>query len=156
MKTFYKIAIIFVGVLLCTSCLESNLKDLDTYSGNDITSIYGVYYRYYTTEVNAASGEYQVKQTSLTVSNTVIDTNSGTCTFDVSLPTNFPSDADPSDVSSTNLVVILNISTAAVIEPIGNAPALGTPGDWSKSNQYKITAANGDKKNWTITLSLNL
>ncbi|MDE7236705.1 MAG: hypothetical protein K2N66_02660, partial [Paramuribaculum sp.] len=56
--------------------------------------------------------------------------------------------------TTSELVVVLNISTAAVIEPLDGAPALGVPGDWSKPNKYQITAANGKKKVWTVTLEL--
>ena len=47
-------------------------------------------------------------------------------------------------------VVILTISTAATAKPVGDAPVLGTPGDWTKDNQYDIVAADGTTKRWTI------
>lgn len=155
MKKYIKIAInAILLIITCTSCLENGLDDLDTYTGKEITSIVGTYHRYYSSDIIDASGEQAVKQIALSISNTNIDTKIGTCTFDVAIPTNFP-EAESDKVSAQNLVVILNISTASVIEPIGGAPKLGAPGDWSKPNQYRITAANGSKQDWTITLTLN-
>lgn len=153
MKKYLNIAFVLLAAVLLTSCLKSGLRDLDTYSGNDITGIVGVYHRYYSTDKIPASGEYAVRQTALNVSNTHIDEEAATCEFDVSIPTNFPADEDVSNVSAATMVVVLNISTAAVIKPLNGAPALGAPGDWSRPNQYRITAANGDKKTWTITLN---
>lgn len=46
----------------------------------------------------------------------------------------------------SNVVVSLNISTAAMIQPIDGAAVLGKPGDWSKPNKYEITAADGSKR----------
>ena len=49
-------------------------------------------------------------------------------------------------------MVAVTISTAAIIKPIGDAPKLGVPGDWTKDNQYEVTAADGTKKTWTIVV----
>ena len=58
---------------------------------------------------------------------------------------NFPAEERPKFTMS-NVVVSLNISTAAMIQPIDGAAVLGKPGDWSKPNKYEITAADGSKK----------
>ena len=49
-------------------------------------------------------------------------------------------------------MVAVTISTAATIKPINGAPKLGVPGDWTKDNQYEVTAADGTKKVWTIVV----
>lgn len=139
-------------VLVCTSCLENNLEELKTYTGNEITSIQGVYYRYYSSDIIEASGESAVKQVSLNVSDSQKDIEKGFLNFTVSLPTNFPEE-EKNDINSSNLVVVLNISTAALIEPVGDAPKLGTPGNWSKPNEYKVIAADGNEKIWTVTMN---
>lgn len=153
MKQFVNIFIVISMTLLCSSCLTKNLEELETYTGNEITGVQGVYYRYYSTETIPASGEPVVRQVSLTVSDAQQNIENGTLDFTVSLPTNFP-EAEKGNVSASELVVVVNISTAALIKPVGDAPTLGTPGDWSKSNQYKVTAANGDEKIWTLTMNL--
>ena len=43
MKILKFIIALFVMALSCTSCLESNLEELKTYEGNDITSGYARY-----------------------------------------------------------------------------------------------------------------
>lgn len=146
------IAALFLAVV-CSSCLERNLEELDTYDGKEITSIAGVYYRYYDSGIIDASGEQAVKQVSLSVSNTQIDVEAGTCSLDVAVPTNFPA-SEAGKVNARELVVIVNISTAAIIRPIDGAPAFGTPGDWSKPNRYLIKAADGGQQEWTVSLTL--
>lgn len=150
----YAYLILIWTTLLCVSCLDKNLEELETYVGNEITGIQGVYYRYYSAETIPGSGEQVIKQAPLTVSNPQLNVENGTLDFTVSLPSNFPEE-EKENVSVNELVVILNISTASLIEPVGNAPILGIPGDWSKPNQYKVTAANGDEKVWTLSLHLN-
>lgn len=149
---YLKFFMMTLVVMVCTSCLENNLEELKTYTGNEITSIQGVYYRYYSSDIIDASGEQAVKQVSLNVSNTQKDAEAGTLNFNVSLPTNFPEE-EKANVNAGNLVVVFNISTAAVIEPIGSSPKLGTPGDWSKPNEYRVKAADGNKKVWTVTMN---
>ena len=152
MKKILHLIVIALTALSLSSCLEHGLVELDTYDGCEVTSVYGVYHRYYLSTTIPVSGERQVAQAPLDVSNPVQDVNACTYTFDVSLPTNFPASENGS-VNVSKLVVILNISTAAVIEPVDGAPTLGVPGDWSKPNKYKITAGDGTTKTWTVTLN---
>ncbi|MEG0468180.1 MAG: hypothetical protein RR551_07875, partial [Mucinivorans sp.] len=51
-----------------------------------------------------------------------------------------------------NLTGIVWLSTAARIIPLNGSPVLGVPGDWTKPNKYEVTAANGSKSVWTITV----
>lgn len=141
-----------IVVLACSSCLEKNLKELDTYDGMDITSTY-VYYRYADPSASwALSGANYIKQVTMTISNTINAAN-GTCDIAVSVPSNFP-ESELSKLSAKQLVVAVSISTAAVIAPKGNSPALGTPADWSTPHEYVVTAADGKTKNWTISVDL--
>lgn len=136
-----------------TSCLESDLEDLKTYTGNDVTSSY-VYYRYIDkNKVIAASGQPSVRQMQLTTKQ-VINTEAATCTITASLPKNFPA-TEQANISAANLVVALQVSTAAVVEPIDGAPRLGVPADWSTAHKYRVKAADGSTKEWTISVVLN-
>jgi hypothetical protein len=141
-----------LSLVTCTSCIDSNLEDLDTYDGAEITSLNGVYYRYKTTTVMNVSGDYQVKQETLSVSKRAVDSDAATLTIACSPSSSFPSD-QLANINSTNLIVAVNISTAATIKPLDGAPALGVPGDWSKPNKYRVTAANGTTKDWTISVT---
>ena len=58
-KFLYIIAAIFMAIIP-TSCLQSGLEHLDEFSGCDITNG-NVYWCYYGTEKNPASGEPVVK-----------------------------------------------------------------------------------------------
>ena len=149
MKRFFNIVTALLLVVMATSCLDSNLESLDTYEGNDITGVSGVYHRYYGTDIIPGSGEVKVHQVSLNYGAFKVNKEENSCTFECSLPSNFPA-AERPNFRMSNVVVILNISTAAVIKPIEGAPVLGKPGDWSKPNKYEVMAANGEKKIWIV------
>ena len=144
-KYFYLIAALFVAVL-STSCLDSGLEELDEYSGCDITNG-NVYWRYYGTDVIPGSGEQQVKQVYLAAARTQ-DAENGVYTIRYTT-SNIP-EAERANFTESKAVVAVTISTAATIKPINGAPKLGVPGDWTKDNQYEVTAADGTKKVWTI------
>ena len=146
-KYFYLIAAMFVAVL-STSCLESGLEELDEYSGCDITNG-NVYWRYYGDGKIPASGEQQVKQVYLAAARTQ-DAENGVYTIRYTT-SNIP-EADRGNFPESKAVVAVTISPAATIKPIGDAPKLGVPGDWTKDNQYEVTAADGTKKVWTIVV----
>lgn len=146
-KYFYLIAALFVAVL-STSCLESGLEELDEYSGCDITNG-NVYWRYYGDGNIPASGEQQVKQVYLAASRTQDVEN---CVYTIRYVTGNIPEAERPNFTESKAVVAVTISTAATIKPIGDAPKLGVPGDWTKDNQYEVTAADGTKKVWTIVV----
>lgn len=146
-KYFYLIAALFVAVL-STSCLESGLEELDEYSGCDITNG-NVYWRYYGDGNIAASGEQQVKQVYLAASRKQDVEN---CVYTIRYVTGNIPEAERPNFTESKAVVAVTISTAATIKPINGAPKLGVPGDWTKDNQYEVTAADGTKKVWTIVV----
>ncbi|WFE87040.1 MULTISPECIES: DUF5018-related domain-containing protein [Parabacteroides] len=131
-----------------TSCLTSGLDELDVYDGADITSVSAVAYRYISDEKSPASGQNIVKEVNLTFTSD-IDTDAATVKITVSVPENFP-EAELGNLSTSNIMVAVGLSTAARISPLNGSPTLGVPGDWSKPNTYVVDAANGTRKNWTI------
>ncbi|MDD6438572.1 MAG: hypothetical protein PUG09_11030 [Prevotella sp.] len=156
MKTtkIIRVFLTLAAVLLFTSCLDHNLDSLDTYDGSDITSVVGVYHRYIDeNEKIPASGEPTVNQKQLSLTKQTVNTANRTVDIEVKVPSNFP-EAQKGKVTASNLVVILNISTAATIHPENGAAKLGAPGDWSKPNKYVVKAADGSSKEWTVTLTL--
>ena len=54
--------------------------------------------------------------------------------FECKLPSNFPAEERPKFTMS-NVVVSLNISTAAMIQPIDGAAVLGKPGGLEQTQQ---------------------
>ena len=153
MKHFKIFLAIVAMSFAAQSCLEYGLEDIDTYEGDAITAAYA-YYRYIDKSTTIpASGEYAVKQKQLSASSQ-IDASSATCNMTVSIPSNF-TDEERNGVNLGALVVATQISTAAVIEPVDGSPRLGVPADWTSPHKYKVTAAGGGTKIWTISVTLN-
>ena len=143
---------IIAFLLTATSCLTHGLEPLDTYDGSDIESFHSVSFRKLGPNT-LPNGELKVKDYDLKLTEQKIDKESKSASVNVALPSNFPTqEIDPNEVKLSELVVRLNISTAATLEPLSDAPALGKPGDWSKPHQYLITAADGSTSRWTVTL----
>lgn len=152
MKILKFIIAMFVMALSCTSCLESNFEELDTYDGNDITAGYA-WYRYKGDNKINASGEQQVIQKQLQRTGQVIDNDEATCALQFKVPTNF-SEAEKNGVNINNIVVAVDISTAAVMSPVEGSPKLGVPADWSTPHKYSVKAADGKTKIWTVSVTL--
>lgn len=148
MKKLINILFTLLLAVVATSCLENGLEELDTYTDCDITSG-EIYWRYYGTDVIPGSGETQVKQVRLA---RAVEQDADNNTFYIRYVTgNLPAD-QVGAFTTSKVVIAVTISTAAVIKPIDGSPVLGVPGDWSKPNKYEVTAANGDKKVWTIVV----
>lgn len=159
MKKYLSIfAVMLMTLFSMTSCLEHGLEDLDAFDAADIENWPVAYYRYYTGDKMAVNGEQQVKQVQLTRTAGNYDFDEENVTgnpfFNITVAPNAVPEAEKAKVDAKNLVVVLTISTGSVVEPIEGAPKLGVPGDWSKPNKYKITAANGTSRIWTVTVTL--
>ena len=148
MKKFFNIIAALLLAVVSTSCLDSGLEELETYKDCDITSG-EIYWRYYGNDVIPGSGEQQVKQVRLA---RAVEQNLDTNTFYIRYVTGNIPEAERANFTESKAVVAVTITTAATIKPIGDAPKLGVPGDWTKDNQYEVTAADGTKKVWTIVV----
>lgn len=74
MKKYFNIIVILFLAICCSSCLDANLEELDTYEGKEITGVVGVYHRYYDDSyIHNGSGEQAVKQANLSVADILID-----------------------------------------------------------------------------------
>ena len=138
--------------VVATSCLEHDLEELEVFDGCDITRI-DCAFRWKTGETHPGSGAEKVNQVYLAGARSYetdeADPSKGVCTIKYTnnaIPDQYKANAE------TQMVVYVTISTAAIIKPIGDAPQLGIPADWTKDHQYEVTAANGDKKVWTIVV----
>lgn len=131
-----------------TSC---SWEDLPAYEDADIT---GVQFRYRwasPTDKDAITGEPIVKEIQLG-SSAKINAEAGTVEVTVTVPAannNFP-ESVRSQVSLEKLWAQVSLSTAARIAPTDGSAPLGTPENWTQPHSYKVTAANGATKNWTI------
>lgn len=154
MKTELIIVILLLASLInLSSCLESGLGELDTYSDADITAI-NFEYRWAVAENPDdpwAGEKLQVKTltTSAIFSNQLIECQITTPTASGSF-----TETERANVALNNLNAYVTISPGATIEPVGNAPALGERGDFSQSElYYQVTSA--DKKNtkrWQLVI----
>lgn len=137
-------------LLTCTSCLKGGLEDLPEFEDAEISGVQKVEYRYYDkNDISVVDGLPIVKYVSLSQTNKV---DGNTLSIEAKVPAASGSftEEERAVVSTSNIAVMVTISTAARLTPIGNAPKLGVPGDWSKPNKYMVTAANGNQKEWTI------
>jgi len=148
MKKILSIFSILVMSLFMTSCLESNLDDLPSYTDAEITDV-KFEYRYIGQNID--SDQLFVKQ--LKVS-TTIDSDNATVTVDITVPEadNVLTEEEREKVSLTNLVCYFYISTAAEVKS-AEIP-LGVPSDFSaKEAKYTIMAADGSTKDWTLIIN---
>jgi hypothetical protein len=147
--------VLFLSLTIFTSCLKAGLDELPAFTDADITNIY-FEYRYQDPTTLWTDGSAIVKYVTLVVATKTIDATAKTVSVTVSVPaaSGTFTTAERAKVTLTNLVCKTNISTAAKIEPMNGAPILGTPGDFSATRSYLVTAADGvTTKTWTITVT---
>lgn len=144
--------LLFTILPLMAACEKA---DLPAYGDAEITKV-GAYHRYYTTDKDAVTGEFIIAEKELNRTNN-FNSDNATATAEFTLPGagGTFTEAERAKVSLNNLVVYFNVSTAARVTPIEGAPKLGVPADWTKEHKYKIMAADGTTKIWTIKVSLN-
>lgn len=154
MKKILGILTALMMAVCMTSCLEHDLEELEVYSDCDITGR-DIYWRWVSDEVHPGTGANKVKQVRLPYYSaaTVINKEAQTCHIQYSIAYSSLDDTQKAAFTESNAVVVVTVSTAATIAPVEGAPALGVPGDWSKPNKYEVTAADGTKKTWTITVA---
>lgn len=152
MKMFKNIKWLLLVVLapMFASC---SWADLPAYEDANIEGV-AFYYRYKSpTDTDPITGEPIVKNGNLTAASVNIDNEEGTVTLVVrASKSNYPTEVYEA-MDATNLVGTVTLSTAARIEPTDNHKVLGVPDDWTTPHSFVVTAANGTKKTWTITVT---
>ncbi len=142
----------WIVLLLCLSSMTSCWEDLPAYEGADITKV-GFYHRFAGSTTDKLTGEpimvekelsckYEINEESAVVNVTVtVPDANGDFT-----------EAERNKVTQSNLWAYVNLSTAARIFPIEGSAKLGTPDDWTNEHKFRVEAANGDTKVWTIQI----
>lgn len=132
-------------------------EDLPAYEEADITGVQ-FYYRWANNTGNdkdPITGEPMVREQRLNASAT-IDQENGTVNVTISVPAandnGYFTTAVRDGVEQNYLVGQVSLSTAARIAPADGNKVLGVPDDWTKPHNFVVTAADGTKKNWTITV----
>jgi hypothetical protein len=146
---------LFMAVCM-TSCLEHDLEELEVYSDCDITGR-DIYWRWVSDEVHPGTGANKVKQVRIpngvwTVVKNDDEAGEAEATFVIQFSQSFEQFKGKLDMSK-DICVYVNLSQGAICEPIEGSAVLGAPGDWSKPNKYKVTAADGSVKIWTLSIS---
>ncbi|WP_435314855.1 DUF5018-related domain-containing protein [Cellulophaga fucicola] len=150
MKTIIKYITVLVLCIVNTSCLKSGLEDLPAFSEAEITNFK---FEYRWIDESTDNNQLQVIQLQ---TDAVIVTEDNLVNCIINVPaTNADFTAEVrANVELTNIVGYTDISTAATLAPEGNAPALGKVADFSADTmQYKVTAADGTSKVWTLVIS---
>ncbi|CAL1518967.1 DUF5018-related domain-containing protein [Chitinophaga sp. MM2321] len=138
-------------MILFSSCLKKDLPALPLWNGTQITNVY-FEYRYLDT-ANVWQGAPVVAYKSLDATKTV-DSAHATISISITVPPvsgSFDA-AQRAKVSLDHLWCFMDLSTAASVVPVNDAPAQGFFGDFSKPQQYKVTAADGSSQVWTLTV----
>lgn len=150
MKT---IRILFLLIIMATlgSCLTSGLDELPVYEEAEVTN-FKFEYRWAAKE--GISDILMVKPLNVDLS---INKEKQEVRCKITLPgadSQSFTEAVRNQVSLSNIVGFCSISTAATIHPVGNAPVLGKPGDYSQQlMQYEVIAADKKtKKTWTLII----
>lgn len=146
----------FILLLMCLPLVSACDKaDLPAYEQAEIIKV-GAYHRFYSGDKDAVTGENIVSEKELE-SNPTIDSKTGVASTVLTIPASSGkfTDAERAKVSLSNLVVYVNVSTAARVTPIEGSPKLGVPADWTKEHKYSVMAADGSTKIWVIKVTLN-
>ena len=125
-------------LLMCVPIISSCSKeDLPAYEEAEITKV-GAYHRFYSGDKDAITGE-----------------NIVAAVFTIPAAGGKFTEAERAKVSLSNLVVYVNVSTAARVTPLDGSPKFGVPADWTREHKYSVMAADGTKKIWTVKVTLN-
>ncbi|MDO4782065.1 MAG: hypothetical protein Q4A09_02465 [Capnocytophaga felis] len=146
----FLLAVLTMGVISCQKDEGSS-----TYEENEIVAVQGVEYHYVFEQTNDSGTQKVVRYTNLAMDKSDINKEARSITIELTVPApnkSFP-DEERAKVSLKNLAVVVGVSTAAKVYPIGDAPKLGVPGDWSKPNKYRVEADNGNSSEWTIQVT---
>ena len=148
-----KYLVIIVMVLISNSCINFLEWGLDELPLNGEAEIQNFSFEYRFTVVNENGFpqlEFRTMVTAVTIDNTNVN-----CVVTVPGPSGSFTEQIAGQVNLTNLVGYCTLSPAAIIEPLDNAPRLGSVGNWSQSpHRYKVTAADGSTKTWNVTVSM--
>ena len=152
MKIFKNIKLLLL-VALAPILASCSWADLPAYEDANIDGV-AFYYRFKSpTDTDPITGEPMVRNVALTTSSLEIDADKGEVSLVVrASKSNFPAEIYE-EMDATNLIGTVTISTAARIEPTDHHKALGLPDDWTTPHSFVVTAANGNKKTWTITVT---
>ena len=130
-----KMNILWLLMLLCLPFVSSCKEDLPAYGEAEITKV-GFYHKYYGPDKDGLTGENisvnKELQCKYTINN---DAATVDCIVTVPVADNKYTESIRAEVSQSKLAGYMKVSTAAHVTPIEDAPTLGAPGDWTRTNK---------------------
>lgn len=146
-----RLILAMVTVWMLPSCLSSGLEELPVYSDAEITNFK---FEYRWAEKEGKSERLRVKPLNTKVN---IDKEKAIVVCQITVPA---TDAQVfteevrSKVAQNNIVGFCTISTASTIRPVGSAPHLGKPADFSQNTMsYEVIAADKKtRKTWKLII----
>lgn len=146
----FEAGIIALLIITClSSCLKKDLPNYPLWNGNYITNVY-VEYRW-SDSTNMYNGQPVVAYQRLNVT-TQIDSVNNVINLSLSIPAISGSftNAQRYDIKQNHLWISFDVSNSATIAPAGTTPKPGFVTDLTQPQTYVVTAANGQKRTWTI------
>lgn len=139
-------------MLVCLPLITSCWDDLPAYEEAEITKV-GFYYRFAGPDKDKITGEVIMVEKELSCQYD-IKSEAGVVEVTVTIPeaNGAFTDAERANVNQNKLWGYVNLSTAARISPMDGTAALGTFDDWTKEHKFKVEAADGTTKVWTIKI----
>lgn len=145
---------LLMSLLILPLLASCSWEDLPAYEEAEITGVQ-FYYRWAsTTDKDPITGQPMVCEQRLNASAS-INSEAGKVDVRISLPganATFTEEVRAA-ASQNNLVGQVSLSTAARIAPADGNKVLGVPDNWTVPHAFVVTAADGTKKSWTITVT---
>lgn len=138
-------------VSLMSSCLKSGLEDFPLWENNKIENAY-IEVRFNTNRTY--NGEPVVGYQRLNTVSQTINEENATVHLELGIPAasgDFTATTRQT-VSLSEVFLYFDISTAATMKGVEGTPNPGFKTDATKPLKYEVTAANGDKRVWTINI----
>ncbi|PUZ30200.1 hypothetical protein GA0116948_101207 [Chitinophaga costaii] len=152
-KNIAKLAVLVVACSCWMSCLKKDLPTTNSSSLNTLSD-FNLVYKYIDTIVDNANTPNENTRIQVTTVqlNKTLSISGDTLYVTPTFPSSFPQ-KEKSKVTLSSIWGVAYISDAAVIKPVDNAPALGSPGDFTTPASYDVIAANGDTKRWVVVVA---
>jgi hypothetical protein len=158
MKKILIYMLLFFSIVSFSGCLKEGLPAMKNSSQNAISG-FDFEFRWLsqdTVRQNGAIVDIRELSNVAKLTNMLRITNradgNDTVYCQLSIPSQVPS-KQRINVKLTNIWAYAAIPDAATITPLNGSPALGKPGDFSKATSYKVTAADGSSKSYTVVVA---
>lgn len=154
-KTYITPILIVLLSIFLSSCLKKDLPEYPLFDGNSI-SVVNAEHRF-KSRIKKINGEPIIIMKGLTVSSQIDD---ATSTINLSVTVPAAETGDNADFNSEEKALVkqsalwfyYTISTAATMTALDGTGKPGDPADATKPLKYRVTAANGATRDWTVNV----